>query len=75
MSSVVGHNESYIVALLKGSENYRNWKFSMQMALSAKDLWGVVDGSESKPDDEKKVAAWTKKAQQVFAYIALAMTP
>lgn len=40
----------YKVELLKGSSNYRTWKFSMKMLLEAKDLWEVVDGSEPRPE-------------------------
>ena len=39
-----GLSESYKTEVLRGSENYRTWKFSMRMVLQAKDLWDVVDG-------------------------------
>jgi hypothetical protein len=41
--------DSYKIELLKGSSNYRTWKFSMKMLLEAKDLWEVMDGSEPRP--------------------------
>jgi Domain of unknown function (DUF4219) len=37
-------NETYKPDCLQRSKNYRTWKFSMQMVLMAKDLWGVVGG-------------------------------
>jgi Domain of unknown function (DUF4219) len=47
------HSESpFKVALLDGSSHYRAWKFSMKMVLLAKELWGVVIGTQVKPDTD-----------------------
>jgi hypothetical protein len=37
---------TYRTEVLKRSGNYRTWKFSIRMALLAKDLWDVVGGDE-----------------------------
>ncbi|EFX64079.1 hypothetical protein DAPPUDRAFT_118564 [Daphnia pulex] len=39
--------------------NYESWKFGMKLALQSDELWGIVDGTEQKPDvsmrnDEEK---------------------
>ena len=30
--------------------NYESWKFGMKLALQSDELWGIVDGTEEKPD-------------------------
>ena len=66
-------SSEFKVTPLEGSINYRTWKFSMRMVLMAKDLWGVVDGSEVK--SESGDAEWEKKNQKALAYISLSLTP
>ena len=67
--------DSYKVSeLLKGSGNYRTWKFSMRMTLQAKELWEVVGGSEGvKPESDPK-GTWDKRAKKALAIIALGMS-
>jgi len=55
--------DSYKVESLKGSANYRTWKFSMKMLLEAKDLWKIVDGSEPR----SRTVVETKEGQAKFA--------
>jgi hypothetical protein len=76
MSSVTPNDreDAYKVELLKGSANYRTWKFSMRMVLQARDLWEVVSGEEVKPEAEAAAQAWEKKARKALATIALALT-
>ena len=33
------------------SDNYHDWKFDMQMLLMAKDVWEIVSGEETLPDE------------------------
>jgi hypothetical protein len=33
-----------------GGRNYESWKFGMKLALQSDELWGIVDGTEQKPD-------------------------
>src|SRR5271169_52607 len=76
MSSVTPNTEleTYKVEPLKGSANYRTWKFSMRMVLQARDLWEVASGEEVKPEAEKAAQAWEKKARKASATIALAVS-
>src|SRR5271170_7645088 len=78
MSSVTPNTntelETYKVEPLKGSANYRTWKFSMRMVLQARDLWEVVSGEEVKPEAEAAAQAWEKKARKALATIALALS-
>src|SRR5271154_1321696 len=78
MSSVTPNTntelETYKVEPLKGSANYRTWKFSMRMVLQARDLWEVVSGEEVKPEAEAAAQAWEKKARKALAAIALALS-
>jgi hypothetical protein len=72
MSSVTNGEETYRIESLRGSTNYRTWKFSMKMVLQARDLWEVVSGEEVKP--EAAAQAWEKKARKALATIALALS-
>jgi hypothetical protein len=67
-------SETYKIEPLRGSTNYRTWKFSMKMVLQAKDLWEVVSGEEVKPDTEKLGAAWEKRARKALALISLSLS-
>ena len=59
--------DNYKIELLKGSANYRTWKFSVKMVLQAKDLWDVVSGVEVKPEVETEGIAWEKRARKALA--------
>src|SRR5271170_7567026 len=76
MSSVTPNTEleTYKVEPLKGSANYRTWKFSIRMVLQARDLWEVVSGEEVKPGEETAALAWEKKERKALAIIALALS-
>ena len=60
-----------------GCDNYHSWKFSMKMYLVGKDLWEIVDGTETQPpvenDDERK--KFKKRANLALAAIGLAVKP
>jgi len=75
MTTTTSAVESYKVSeLLKGSGNYRTWKFSMRMTLQAKELWEVVGGDEGvRPESDPK-GAWDKRANTGLAIIALGMS-
>lgn len=54
-------------------ENFSLWKFKMEMVLSSKELWDIVDGSEEPPpssSDVKERKAFEKRAKTAFAIIA-----
>ena len=42
--------------------NFAFWRFRMRMVLELQELWGLVDGSEVKPDPNKDAAAYAKWA-------------
>jgi len=67
-------SSEFKVTPLEGSVNYRTWKFSMRMVLMAKDLWGVVNGSEVKSRGDA-ATEWEKRNQKALAYISLSLTP
>ena len=59
-------------------QNYADWRYMMEALLIEKDLWGVVDGSESRPAGSpnlKPVRAFIKKQQVARAKIILHIEP
>jgi hypothetical protein len=66
--------DNYKIEPLKGSANYRTWKFSVKMVLQAKDLWEIVSGVEVKPEVETEGVAWEKRARKALAVISLTLT-
>jgi gag-polypeptide of LTR copia-type len=64
------HDKTCKPERLQGSKNYQTWKFSMQMVLMVKDLWGVVGG-----DAATDTNSGEKKVQQALALISLSLTP
>ena len=59
-----------------GGENFNLYKFKLEMAMSTKDLWEIVDGSESPPpstasDEVKK--AYDRRCKKAFAIIAMSL--
>ena len=60
-----------------GNENYHSWKFSMKMYLVGKDLWEIVDGSETQPSEEDVEGRrkFRKRANLALAAIGLAVQP
>ena len=43
----MANENSCDVPKLQGSEDYHAWKFSMRMFLLGRDLWEIVEGSET----------------------------
>ena len=71
--------ESKIVSIvpLKGS-NYATWKLQCQMALMKKDLWGIVNETETAPGLDASEAAVTKyriRKDRALATIVLSIDP
>src|ERR1700716_3904432 len=54
--------------------NYHVWKFKMQLILEDKDLFGVIDGSEVKPEKGDASAEWVKRDKKARVTICLAMS-
>ena len=63
---------------LDGS-NYANWKFNVQLVLMERDLWGFIEGTETKPeatqDDkkEKEIKEFLKRSRKAYTTIALSV--
>ena len=67
--------EKWSIDKLDGS-NWMTWKFQVRHLLLAKGLWGVVDGSETLPEDSSAQvrAEFEKKEQKSLSTIALAVS-
>lgn len=71
--------ESRTVAVvpLKRS-NYRTWKVQCKMALMKEGLWGIVEGTETAPDQETQAERYAKLVQRrdrALGTIVLAIDP
>ena len=56
------------------SKNYSTWKFKLTHYLIAKDLWGVVDGSETEPTEATVKAQYEKKLKQAMSLIVFSVS-
>ena len=58
-----------------GGANWATWKFQMKHLLLAKELWGVVSGSETLEEgaDAEVRSNFEKKSQKAFSTLALAI--
>jgi len=75
MADKENQSESYKVQeTLKGSSNYRTWRFAMKTSLEARDLWDIVIGDEVKPEADKAGIAWEKRSKKAMATIVLGMS-
>ena len=57
--------------------NWSTWKFQMKHILLAKELWGLVDGTEAEPGEDTAaciLADYRKWSQKAFSVIALAIS-
>ena len=55
------------------AENYHSWKFNMKMFLIGKDLWEIVNGTET-PDedaDENERRKFKKREYQALATVCI----
>ena len=68
--------DKWAVEKLNGS-NWSTWKFQMKHVLLAKELWGLVDGTEEEPAENTAahvLADYRKRLQKAFSVIALAIS-
>jgi hypothetical protein len=56
------------------SGNWISWKFQMKHLLMARDLWTVVDGSESLPTGERELNEYSRRVQKAMATLVLSVT-
>ena len=55
-------------------DNFGLWKFKMEMVLAAKDLWDIVDKSESPPPNDAQESTkkeYTRRCKKALAIIAM----
>lgn len=65
-----GHSSTRLELL--NDSNYFTWKYRMEMQLTRKDLWSIVDGSEPRPvTGTARQNAWDKRARLASAEIIL----
>lgn len=65
-----------MISPLKG-DNYPTWKIQCQMALMKDGLWGIVNGTETRPSpaEADKVAKFINKWDKALAIIVLSIHP
>ncbi|KAI3832417.1 hypothetical protein MKX03_020651 [Papaver bracteatum] len=57
------------------SSNYENWKVYMQNYLSNLNLWGIVNGNESKPDELNEYNTWMTRNEMALSAIKTSCGP
>ena len=69
-----GEDEKWTIDKLDGT-NWTTWKFQMKHLLLAKELWGIVDGTEILAEDAgaDARAAFGRRSQKAFSVIVLAI--
>ena len=67
-------DEKWTIEKLSGA-NWSTWKFQMKHLLLAKELWGMVDGTETLAEDAATTARseFQKKSQKAFSTLVLAI--
>lgn len=74
MTHYAGKN-NYEIEKFNGT-NFHLWKFKIQMILEEKDLWDIVSGDETKPEEEDNDAArrnWERRERKALARICLSL--
>jgi hypothetical protein len=62
------------IAKLEGTKNWQVWKYQMQTVLEAKDLWGYVDGTNTRPaSNADQQAAFDKSEKKAKALLVTAI--
>ena len=54
--------------------NFYNWKLKIQLFLLTKNLWGIVDGSETTLTDPTLLSAWEKREERDKSIIGLTLS-
>src|SRR6266702_4795510 len=72
-----GHPRMYDIPFLDDDgSNFAFWRFRVRTVLKLWELWGLVDGSKTKPNrnaDPTAYAEWTYKDQEASAQITLTL--
>ena len=72
--AVSSTDEKWTIEKLNGA-NWSTWKFQMKHLLLAKELWGMVDGSEALTEEATAAARaeFQKRSQKAFSTLVLAI--
>ena len=65
-------SQSETLAIKLDGKNYFSWEFQFCMFVKGKDLWGYVDGSESRPQeaiDIVKIKEWDSNDAKIISWI------
>jgi len=57
-------------------ENFRLWKFRMEMVLASMDLWEIVEETEEPPPkdgDAKEIKEYNRRAKKALSIISLSL--
>ena len=72
-----GHPQMYDIPFLDDNgNNFAFWCFRIRMVLELRELWALVDGSKTKPDEKADAAAyedWISKDCEAHAQITLTL--
>ena len=72
-----GHPRMYDIPFLDDNgNNFAFWRFRIRMVLELRELWALVDGSKTKPDEKADAAAyedWISKDREARAQITLTL--
>ena len=70
--AVSSADEKWTIEKLNGA-NWSTWKFQMKHLLLAKELWGMVDGTEKLAEDATAAAQteFQKRSQEAFSTLVL----
>lgn len=65
------------IALVRfDGKNYTFWAFQFQIYLEGKELWGYIDGSESKQEEaDKKIYVWKTKDAKIKTWLLGSVEP
>src|SRR5690349_425707 len=76
-SKMTNYNKKSKYAMEKfNGKNFHLWKFKIQMILEEKDLWDIVSGDETKPEEVDNDTArrnWEKRERKAMARICLSL--
>ena len=62
--------KSGITLIRFDGKNYTSQAFQFQIYLEGKELWGYIEGSEPKPEeDDKKILAWKTKDAKIKTWL------
>ena len=53
------------------AKNYGTWKIQCKMALMKEGLWSIVDGTELRPLDERRLTNYIERRNKALATIVL----